>query len=171
MKKKYKNSLGRNIWKFDCYYANGQLKWQEIIPNLVVDEGLEHALEVIFLSGTPYADWYIELFNSDSTPADSWTYANIGTDQTPFEDYDEVTRPEWSPASVSNLSLTASVSFTASAGVNTTIYGAYVVNVSTKGDNVSAAGVMWCATKFATPRVYVATEVLSVTYVINSQDV
>jgi hypothetical protein len=55
--------------------------------------------------------------------------------------------------------------------VNTTLYGSYVVNVSTKGDNASGTGLMWCATRFSTPRPYVATEVLNVTYAINSQDV
>ena len=170
-KRKKRNSLSNNWWKFECFYPNGQLKWTEIIHNIVVDEGLQHALEVLFLGATQYSNWYVELYESDSTPDADWAYATIGTDQTPFEDYDEVTRPQWTPSAVSNLALTEFVAFTASTGVNTTLYGGYVVNVSTKADNASAAGIMWCATKFSTPRPFVATEILNVTYSINSADV
>lgn len=168
---KIRNSLQKNIWKFKCYYSTGELKWEEIIPNIVVDEGLNHALDILFLSGTQYADWYVALFNTDSTPANTWDYAGINTDQTEFTSYDETARPQWNPASIVGLSLTDDVTFTASTGVNTTLYGAYLVNVSTKGDSSSPAGIMWCATRFNTPRPYVATEVLNVTYAINSEDV
>ena len=170
-KEKMRNSLQRNWWKFECFYPNGELKWVEIIPNIVVDEGLYHALDVIFMSATAYADWYVAIFNTDSTPVAGWDYAGINTDQTEFTNYDESTRPQWSPASIVTLSLTDAVTFTASTGTNTTIYGAYVVNVSTKGDSASGSGIMWCATRFGTPRPYVATEILNVTYAINSEDV
>ena len=166
-----KRGLRNNWWKFECFYPNGQLKWVEVIPNIVVDEGIDHSLDVIFLGGTAYSSWYVALFNSDSTPAATWDYAGIGTDQTEFTDYDETARPTWNPGSISNHTLTDQVSFTASTGVSTTIYGSYVVNVSTKGDNASGIGIMWCATRFSTPRPFIAAEVLNVTYSINSQDV
>jgi hypothetical protein len=166
-----KNSLARNLWIFECKRADGSLKWKEVIYNLVVDEGLYYALDVNFMGGTTYSNWYVALYNTDSTPVSTWDYAGINSDQTEFTSYDEVTRPQWSPASIVTLSLSAQVTFTASTGVNTTLYGAYVVNVSTKGDNSSGTGIMWCATRFSTARPFVATEELNVTYVINSQDV
>lgn len=168
---KKRRSLRNNLWKFECFYPNGQLKWKEIIPNIVVDEGLFHALDVLFMEGTQYAAWHVALYESDDTPTADWTYAAIGTDQTEFEDYDEVARPAWEPSEISDLTLTAAISITASAGVSTTLYGAYLVNVSTKADFESAAGIMWCATRFGTPRPYVATEIINVTYIIDSQDV
>ena len=166
-----KNSLTNNWWIFECKRADGSVKWREVIHNLVVDEGLYYALDVNFMGGTTYTNWYIALYNTDSTPVNTWDYAGINTDQTEFTSYDEVTRCQWSPVSIVTLSLSAQVTFTASTGVNTTLYGAYVVNVSTKGDNSSGVGIMWCATRFSTPRPFVATEILNVTYVINSQDV
>ena len=166
------NSLTRNnLWIFECYYPDGTLKWKEVIKNIVVDDGLYHSLDVIFMGGTAYSDWYVSLFSSDSTPDNTWDYAGINTDQTEFTSYDEVTRQQWSPASIVTLQLVDEVTFTASVGVDTTIYGAFVVNVNTKGDDSSPVGIMWCATRFSTARPYVATEVLNVTYVINSQDV
>lgn len=166
------NSLrGNNWWHYRCYRADGSLKWEEKIPNLVVDEGLYLSLDVIFMDGTKSTSWYVALFNSDSTPVAGWDYAGIGTDQTEFTSYDETTRPNWNPSAITSLSLTDEVTFTASTGVNTTLYGSYLVNVNTKGDSASGTGIMWCATRFGTPRAFVATEVLNVTYAINSEDV
>jgi hypothetical protein len=166
-----RNSMKNNIWIFECFYPDGSLKWKEVVNNIVVDEGLYHSLDVIFMAGTAYSNWYVALFNTDSTPAAGWDYAGINTDQTEFTSYDEATRQQWSPSAIVTLSLSDEVSFTASTGVNTTLYGAFLVNVSTKGDSASGSGIMWCATRFGTPRPYVATEVLNVTYAINSQDV
>lgn len=168
---KKRNSISNNWWKFECRYPDGTLKWREVIHNLVVDEGLYYALDVNFMGGTTYTNWYVALFESDSTPVAGWDYAGINSDQTECTDYDEVTRPQWSPVSITSLSLTAQVTFTASLGTNTTLYGAYVINVSTKGDNSSGVGIMWCATRFSTARPFVSTEQLNVTYAINSQDV
>jgi hypothetical protein len=169
--KKLNSLQHNNWWHYKCYRADGSLKWEEKIRNRVVDEGLYHSLDVIFMSGTAYGSWYVALFNSDSTPAAGWDYAGIGTDQTEFTSYDETTRPNWNPSSIVTLALSDEVTFTASTGANTTLYGSYVVNVSTKGDNASGTGIMWCATRFNTPRAFVATEVLNVTYAINSEDV
>lgn len=166
-----KNKLSRNLWVFECFDRNGLLKWTEVIPNIVVDEGLYYSLDASFMGATTYTDWYIALFSSNSVPVAGWDYAGIGTDQTEFVDYDEVTRPQWSPVSIVNLALSATGAFTASTGVNTTVYGSYIVNVSTKGDNASGVGIMWCATQFSTARPFLEAEVLNVTYAINSEDV
>ena len=171
----YKKHIGsltkNNFWKFTCRYPDGSIKWEEVIKNLVVDEGLYYSLDTGFMAGTQYSSWYVGLFSSNSTPVNTWDYAGINTDQTEFTNYDETTRQQWSPVSIVSLALSDEVSFTASTGVNTTLYGAFLVNVSTKGDSASGVGIMWCATRFGTPRPYVDSEVLNVTYAINSEDV
>lgn len=161
----------KNIWQFDCFDRNGGLLWTEKQPNLVVNEGLTNVLNVMFVSGTQSTNWYILLFNSDSTPAAGWTYALGGTNFTEFTSYDESTRGAWGPSTATTPSISDSASFTASTAVSTTIYGAALVNVSTKGDNASGTGVMWCATRFGTARPFNDSEVLQVSYTINSQDV
>ena len=166
---KKRNSLHNNWWKYECFYPDGTLKWREIVPNIVVDEGLYYSLDTNFMGGTAYSSWYVAIFNTDSTPVAGWDYVGINTDQTEFTSYDEATRPHWNPASIVTLSLTDEVTFTASTGANTTLYGSYVVNVNTKGDNASGVGIMWCATRFGTPRPYVATEILNVTYEIKGE--
>ena len=123
---------------------------------------------------TNYGSWYVLLFESDSTPAATWVYANIGTDFTEFEDYDEATRVLWNSAGVTSQTDTNTANpaaFTCSTGISTTIYGAALVNVSTKGDNASGSGIEWCATRFGTARPFAAAEVINIVYTITSQDV
>lgn len=158
-------------WSFRCYDRFGNLKWIELIKNTITNECLNDNLDVYLNGGTQSSDWYVLLFSSNSTPAVTWTYAAIGTDFTEFTDYDELTRVTWSPASPSGQSITNSASpaeFTASAGVDTSLYGAGMVNVSTKGDNASPAGKLFCATRFGSTRPYTAAEVIKIVYTVNA---
>jgi hypothetical protein len=167
-----------NIWSFECgryVIMNGKRtfvpKWKEVIHNLVVNEGLDDVLDVYFKSGTQSATWYIAIFSSDSTPAAGWTYATPVC--TEFTNYDETTREEWVEGSISSQSLDNSASpaeFTCTSGTNT-IYGAFMVNVSTKGDTASGTGVMFSAARFTSSRPFNAAEVLKIVVTINAQDV
>ncbi len=178
-----------NIWNFECgNYVDpntgdiirdhrdflGEMiwvpKWKEIIHNLVVTEGLDDVLDVYFKSGSASATWYLAIFSSDSTPAAGWNYATPVC--TEFTNYDESTREEWVEGSISSSSLDNSASpaeFTCTSGSNT-IYGAFLVNVSTKGDT-GGGGVMFSAARFSSARPFNAAEVLKIVVTINAQDV
>lgn len=177
-----------NIWEFVCgNYVDpngviihdwrnyvGELtfvpKWKQIIHNLVVNEGLDDSLDVIFKNGTQVATWYIAIFSSDSTPAAGWTYAT--PTYTEFTNYDESTREEWVEGTISSQSLDNSgtpAEFTCTSGTNT-IYGASMVSVSTKGDT-GGGGVMFSAARFTSSRPFNASEVLKIVVTINAQDV
>jgi len=55
------------IFHFECYGPDGRLKWRDKAENLVIDEGLNHQLDILFDSGTTQIDpWYIGL--TDGTP-------------------------------------------------------------------------------------------------------
>ena len=167
-----------NIWDFQCgnYVMEGGErifvpKWKETIHNLVVNEGLDDVLDVYFKSGTQSATWYIAIYGSDHTPAAGWTYATPVC--TEFTNYDETTREEWVEGSISSQSLDNSgtpAEFTCTSGTNT-IYGAFMVNVSTKGDTGSGSGVMFSAARFSSSRPFNAAEVLKIVVTINAQDV
>jgi len=176
------SSLGfRNKYEVVCYkniWDDGKLiqvpKWKEIIFNLVTYECLDDVLGVYFQGGSQATTWYILLFDSDSTPAGTWTYANIGTDFTEFTDYDETTREEWIDGSVLNRILDNSATpaeFTASVGVNTVIYGTAMVNVSTKGDNASPSGLIFNGARFSSARPFMEAETIKVVLTVNTQDV
>jgi len=177
-----------NIWNFECgnyVDIDGAIiqdwrdyigpmtwvpKWKQVIHNLVVNEGLDDVLDVVFKGGTAVSTWYIAIFSSDSTPAAGWTYA-VPT-YTEFTNYDESTREEWVEGSISSQSLDNSgtpAEFTCTSGTNT-IYGASMVSVSTKGD-VAGGGVMFSAARFSSSRPFNSAEVLKIVVTVNAQDV
>ena len=173
------NKFGFNsIWNFECgnyVKEQGKIlwipKWKEIIHNLVVDQSLNDVLSVYFKSGSREATWYLALFSSDSTPAAGWTYAVPVC--TEFTNYDEATREEWVEGAVSSKSVNNSATpaeFTCTSGSNT-IYGAFMVNVNTKGDVASGVGIMFSAARFAAARPFTTAEVIKIVVTINSQDV
>lgn len=149
-----------------------KIKWKEYTVNLITNETLNDVLDVYLSnSGGASAAWYCLLFSSDSTPAAGWTYANIGTDFTEFTSYDESNRPTWTEAGVSSQQITNTASpatFTASAAVSTTIYGAGMVNVNTKGDNSSPSGILFCATRFGTARPFNEGEEINIVYTVSA---
>lgn len=158
-----------SIWDWEHYRA-GQLidKWTE--KNIVTDEGLTHALDVVFSDGTQKNDWYVALFNNDYTPDGSETY------QTPVYvetvGYDEASRPDWTEAGVSSQQITNSASratFTMNSGE--TIYGAALVSADTPGDAASGE-VLFCVSKFSSGgKATIDDDVLKVTVTITASDV
>lgn len=61
------------VFHVECYGPDGKLKWREEATNLVVDEGLNHQLDILFDSDDSAVDlvdpWYIGLTGGDPTPA------------------------------------------------------------------------------------------------------
>lgn len=65
------NFGGRFIVK--CFDKNGVFKWEDVAENIVVNEGLQHNLDILFNSATtgndPIDPWYIGLINDDTSTA------------------------------------------------------------------------------------------------------
>lgn len=152
-----------------CISAIGELKWVEIINNLNVSEGLTDILGVYFSSDTQSANWYIGLKGSNETPADGWNAAGIGTQFTEFTGYSQATRVQWVEAGASSKSISNSASPSVfSINASGTLYGAFLVNISTKG---STSGKLWCCSNFSTSRPVNSGDSISIIYVITSQDI
>lgn len=137
---------------------------------LIPNEELDHVLDVEFSAGTQITTWYVALMDIDHTPADSDTYANsMGTANYESTDYSESARPTWQDGGVSSQSITNSsnkASFTM-AGNDTSIYGAMLVSVSTKGD--SGTGILGVIGKFDAAKTGIqANDVLNVTITITA---
>ena len=145
------NARPGSVWNWECFDKNGKLKWRESIHNLVTEEGRDHYLDVALSSGTQITAWYIELFESDHTPAAGNTYATPG--YTPSDAYDEETRPAWTEAGVSSQSITNSASkasFTMDA--TKTIYGGSLVgggSAATTKKDAAGGGTMLCLSAFS----------------------
>jgi hypothetical protein len=150
------------------------IKWKEYVFNLIVYQALDDVLDVYFSGGTAYANHYIFLYENDVTPGNTWVYSQGGSGGSVWDEftgYDEATRPLWVEAGVSSRVITNSASpatFTASTAVDTTIYGAGMLNISTKGDAGSGVGKLFCATRFGTPRPFQETEEIKISYTVTA---
>jgi len=110
------------------------LAWEETFENLVVNAGLDDALDK-HLKGSAYtAAWYVGLTDGTPTPAAGDTMASHGG-WTEVTAYDAGARPTLTLGTVSGQSVDNSASpaaFTISTD-NTTIGGAFLASNSTKG--------------------------------------
>ena len=128
--------------------------------NLVVNEGLDHALASWLLAGLQAPNWYIAPFTNDVTPDPLWTAANFASNAGEWQNYDETTRQVWTGAStgVGVVDNTASrAAFTANTAA-ATIYGLGILSDSTKG---GVAGTLAASTRFATSKAVDPTDILN----------
>lgn len=139
-------------------------EWEE--KNLVVNEGLNHLLDVTLSGGSQNASWYIGLFEGNYTPVSTDTAANIATNATESTAYTETTRQGWTTSAVSSQQITNTASkATFTINANKTIYGAFLVSNNTKG---GTSGMLFAASKFSVARSVVDEDQLLVTYTVLS---
>lgn len=123
-----------------------------IVPNRMVDQGLEHILSVIFSSGTKVATWYIAPFANNVTPAASWTTTNFTATAGEFTNYTEATRQTWVAGAVTALSIGNASNrafFTVGVGAQATIWGAALISSSAKS---ATSGTLAAAAKMVNSR-------------------
>jgi hypothetical protein len=163
----------RSVWRWELWRDGKRIDcaafWS---ANMVVGQGLDHALDVVFKGGTALSTWYVALFENNHTPATGDTYQTPG--YTECTAYDEATRPACTFGSISSHVIDNSASkasFTMNA--TKTLYGAALVagaNAATKG-NTAAGNFLFFAAKFATAVPVEATDVFKVTMSVESSDV
>lgn len=153
------------------HIRDGEVIYTEDTKNIVVDEGLEHILDVALSNGSQNSAWYIGIFKNNYTPIAgnvAATFPLSGTANEISTEIDETTRPAWTEAGVSSKTITNSASpavFTANTSVS--VYGAFLVSTNTIG---GTSGVLCAAAKFAAVRNLVSTDVLNVTYTLTIAD-
>ena len=141
---------------------DGQIvdSWSQ--DNIVVDTGLNYILDAALSAATQKTTFYLGLFSNNYTPITTTIITSL-TEVTTI--YDEAARPTWVEAGVSAKTITnaaSPASFTFNAGG--TIYGAFLCDLATKGDTAST--VVIAASKFASSRAVLASDVLNVTYAL-----
>lgn len=153
------------------HYRNGELLDVITSPNIVVDEGLNHVLDVALSNGAQNGTWYIGIFKNNYTPVagdTASTFAGVGVANEVSTEINETTRPQWVDAGVAAKSVTNSASpavFTANTTVS--VYGAFLISNNTLG---GTTGVLCAASKFAAVRNLLNTDVLNITYTLNIAD-
>lgn len=119
------------------------LKWADSWTNIVVNEGINHALDVTLSAGTPDTTWFVGLTDGTPTVAAGDTLASHAG-WVEVTNYDETNRVAWVDGGVSSQSVSNSASpavFTISATV--TVGGAFLAGV-----NTGTAGTLYAAASF-----------------------
>lgn len=112
----------------------GQLKWREVVPNTVVNVGLDDVLDKYFKGSAYTSAHYVGLTDGTPTPAAADTMSSHAG-WVEVTAYDEAVRQTLTLGSVSSQSVSNTASkatFTISTN-STTIGGAFTVTNSTKG--------------------------------------
>jgi hypothetical protein len=157
----------KGVYKIQCIGADGQIKWEEETPNLVVNQGLQDMNTTYLKSGTQITTWYLGLVTG---PGSGTTFAAGDTlashaGWTEFTNYSgtrkAVTFGTATTANPSVISNTASPSQFSISGAGGTVAGAFLCSATS-----GTSGVLFSGSDFQSPgdRVVVSGDTLNVTY-------
>lgn len=153
------------------HWLNDDYEDRQVDCNIVVNEGLNHILDVTLSAATQLTSWYVGIFKNNYTPVAgdvASTFAGSGKANEITTEIDETTRPAWTEAGPSSQTITNSASPAAfTANTTVTAYGAFLISNNTKG---GLTGTLMAASKFAAQRDMVSTDVLNVTYTLSIAD-
>jgi len=137
--------------------------------NLVVNEGLNKLLNVMFHADTQVGTWYLGLFEGNYTPVSTVTAATISSASTECIAYDQSTRPEYSEAAAASQSITNSANrATFTFNATKSIYGAFLISNSTKN---GTTGVLFAAARFSAAKSVESGDELLLTYTFDASSV
>jgi hypothetical protein len=131
-------------WDVVCRDKHGVEKWRDTIENIVVNEGLNHLLDVTLSGATQDTTWFVGLTSATPTVAAGNTLASHAG-WTEVTAYDETNRVAWVDGGVSSQSVSNSGSpatFTINAN-GTDVGGAFLAGV-----NTGTSGVLYAAGAF-----------------------
>jgi hypothetical protein len=156
------------VFTVQCIGADGQVKWEESLTNLVVNQGLQN-MNTEYFKGSGYtATWYLGLYGSGATndpTANDTAASHPGF--TEIVPYSNATRPAATfgtattadPSVITNSASPAVFTINATA----TVGGAFLISDNTKS---GTAGVLFSASDFAAPgdRAVSTGDTINVTY-------
>jgi hypothetical protein len=145
---------------------DGQVIDEFVDKNLVVNQGLNALLNIMFNGATQISTWYCGIFEGNYTPVATVTAATITGAAVECTTYASATRPEYDEVastanSITNSASRASFVFNA----NKTIFGAFLVSSSGKS---STTGTLFSASRFSTSKAVESGDELLLTYTINA---
>ena len=162
------SASAKGVYTLECRDAQGNLKWSEVISNLVVNQGLQDMNAKYFTGSSYTAAWYIGLYGaaSSNNPAAGDTMSSHGgwTEVTDYSEANRVTA-SFAAATNANPSVVTNTASKATFTMNgsTTVGGAFLTSNNTKG---GTTGTLFSAADFQAPgdRTVVSGDILSVTY-------
>lgn len=143
-------------------------RWTE--KNLITTEGQNHMLNSVLNAATQITAWAIGLFSDNYSPLPTDTAASPGF--TEFTGYGEATRQAYVPAtagstagSITNGSGAGATKAVFTMNTGGTLYGSFMSSDSAKS---SVSGTLFSSSRFTSSRTVVATDILNVTYTVQS---
>ena len=165
------SASAKGVYKIQCHDKDGNLKWEDAAPNLVVNEGLQD-MNAKYFTGSAYtAAWYIGLYGAgaSNTPAAGDTMSSHAG-WTEVVAYSQATRPActFGTPTTANPSVATNSASPATFSINatTTVGGAFLTSNSTKS---GTTGTLYSAADFSAPgdRAVTNGDTLSVTYTLS----
>lgn len=154
------------VYKIQCVGADGQVKWEEEMHNLVVNQGLQD-MNAKYFSGSAYtASWFVGLITgpgsgttiaaADTLASKAWTEFTNYSGNRKAAVFGTATTAD--PSVINNTASPASFSITGAGG---TVAGAFLASVAT-----GTSGILFSASDFQSPgdRVVVSGDTLNVQY-------
>ena len=159
---------GGGVFTLTCFDKDGNLKWESVSPNLVVNVGLQDMNTQYFKGAAYTAAWYIGLYGAaaSNTPAAADTMSSHAG-WTENVTYSQATRVAvtFGTATTADPSVISNSASPATFTINgtTTVGGAFLTTGSAKS---GTAGTLFSASDFAAPgdRAVVSGDTLTVTY-------
>ena len=156
----------RGEYTVECFDADGNLKWSDTFPNLVVNTGLQYMNTQTFTGSAYTAAWYLGLIVG---PAASVTVAAADTMAShggwaETTAYSQATRPQvvFGSATLADPSAIATTATSFSINATVTVSGAFLTTNNTKG---GTTGTLFSASKFTGgDRLMQSGDTLNVTY-------
>ena len=155
-------------------YRDDSEQFIDIDANILLTEGLVHALNMVFPPsggyGSAVSQWYIAPFSGDYTPTADLTAATFPDTATEFEDYTSATRLALTIAAAGTTASTGNTGNEALLVLNGAgnIYGAAIVSVATKG---ATTGKAMAAVRLDSPKLAMSSgEKLGMEYIITAAD-
>lgn len=151
------------VFSYELHRVDGSVeKWEN--HNLVVNQGLNHVLDVALHGTTPVSPWYVGVFEGNYTPLATDTAATFPAAATECTAYTEATRVEYIEAVAASQVTTNSASRAAfTFNATKTIYGAFLSSIATKS---ATTGTLLAADKAAVAKAVTSGDQLLVTYSI-----
>lgn len=158
---------GGGVFHFQCFDKDGNLKWEEVTHNTVVNEGLQDMNNKYFKGSSYTAAFYLGLIvgPGSATVYDATDTLASHAGWTEYTDYSGARKAvvfgsptNANPSVISNIARAASFSISGSGG---TIAGGFVCTVSS-----GTSGILFSEADFQSPgdRVVVSGDTLNVTY-------
>jgi len=165
------SASAKGVYKIQCHDKDGNLKWEDEAPNLVVNVGLQD-MNAKYFTGVAYtATWFIGLYGAgaSNTPAAGDTMSSHAG-WTEVTAYSQATRPActFGTPTTANPSVATNSASPATFSINatTTVGGAFLTSNSTIG---GTTGTLYSAADFSAPgdRAVTNGDTLSVTYTLS----